>query len=404
MNSEKKYSLVSVVRCLNYEWSNVERAVGESLDYLGGIKKFVKHGDKVLLKVNLLAPTTPEEAVITHPQVVKALIYQVKDVGGIPWIGDSSGGPFSGLTSRAFEISGLKEVAQETGAILKNFDVEGVVTLNNPNGIIMKKFHVARPVVEADVCINMPKLKIHELLLLTGAVKNLVGVIPGGGKKELHQNAPKAEDLAHAILDLFEVVKPRLQFMDAVVGLEGKRGIAIEGAGFGSPRQVGLIIASADAVAMDVVAAVIMGYNPLKIESIRVANERGVGESDLQRIRICGEELDKVKIEGYEKASNSIVELIPPFWAKKLINQYITSYPAIDSDSCKKCGTCQKSCPVDAIRIDSQPRIDLDTCIRCYCCHELCTHAALELKRPLFARYLLWKKRLTTRRSYTKNP
>lgn len=391
-NIQEGRSTVSVVRCKDYEGKRVERAVEECLDHLGGMKSFVRPGDRVLLKVNLLAPTPPDEAVITHPHVVKAVIQQVKDAGGIPWVGDSSGGPFAGLTSRAFKVSGLEDVAKETGAVIKNFDVEGIVPLNNPHQRGIKTFHVARPVVEADVLINIPKLKIHELLLLTGAVKNLVGIIPGAGKKELHQGAPKAEELAHAILDLFELVNPKLHIMDAIVGLEGKQGIAIEGAGFGNPRHVGLIMASTDAVALDTVAALVMGYNPMKVETIRVAKKREVGESEIGKIRVCGEQLDRVKVQDYKKASNAVIEFLPRFMAQKAVNQYIVSYPSIDATQCKGCGMCQKSCPVDAIEVALPPRINLDVCIRCYCCHELCIHGAVQLKRPVFARYLLWKK------------
>ena len=169
---EKKSPIVSITKCDDYNIENVYIALQKALDLLGGLKTIIKPNDRVLLKINLLAPTKPEQAVTTHPVVIKSLIKLVKDHGGIPWIGDSSGGPFLGLTSRAFEISGINEIAQETGAVIKNFDTEEIVTIENPNAKQIKTFRIARSIIEADVIISVAKCKIHELLLFTGAVKN----------------------------------------------------------------------------------------------------------------------------------------------------------------------------------------------------------------------------------------
>ena len=121
MNTAKN-STVSIVRCPNYIEEEVDYAVDKLLQNIGGIENFVKPHNKVFLKVNLLAPTKPEEAVTTHPIVVKSLAKKIKAIGAEVWIGDSSGGMFSGLTSKALEITGMNKVAQETGAKIKNLD------------------------------------------------------------------------------------------------------------------------------------------------------------------------------------------------------------------------------------------------------------------------------------------
>ena len=390
----KKNSIVSIVKCCTYDQDEVDNAVRKSLDLIGGLKKFVRKGDKVLLKINLLAPTPPEEAVTTHPSIVKALVGLIEECDATAWIGDSSGGPFSGLTSKSLEICGINKIAEDTSAVIKNLDTDGVVVVDYRNGDRIREFKIAKSVIEADVIISVPKLKIHELLLLTGAVKNLVGVIPGAGKRDLHRKAVKADELSNVILDLYDLVKPKLSLMDAVVGLEGRRGNLIEGAGFGNPKQVGFVLASSDAIALDSIAALIMGYDPMKISTIKLAHRRELGMGNMQHITVLGENPDTVRVDNFARASNYILELLPSFLTKPFINQYISSKPFINPSTCKRCGLCKDSCPTKSITLEPTPTIDYDSCIRCYCCHELCTNKSVVLKRPWFARYLLKKKNM----------
>jgi len=387
----EKNSTVSIVKCSNYEQDEVDRAVRESLDLIGGLGKFVRKGDNVLLKPNLLAPLPPEEAITTHPNIVRALVKLIEESESNAWIGDSSGGLFTGLTSKSLEICGFNRIAEESSAEIKNFDTGGIVHIAHQNGDAVKEFNVAKAVVEADVIISVPKLKIHELLLLTGAVKNLVGVIPGAGKRDLHSKAVKADQLSHVLLDLYAAIKPKLSIMDAVIGLEG-RGSIIEGAGFGNPRQIGLVLTSSDAVALDTVAALIMGYDPMKIGTIKLAHSKGLGIGDIKNITILGENLNEMRIENFAKASNYIMELLPKFLTKTFIDQYISSKPSINLSNCKRCGICQDSCPTRAIDLEPIPSIDYHSCIRCYCCHEVCTNKAIVLKKTQVARYLLKQK------------
>jgi len=386
-----KHSIVSIVRCSSYDQDEVDRALKESLNLIGGIEKFVSKGKKVLVKPNLVAPLPPEEAITTHPNIVKSLVKLVEESEATAWIGDSSGGAFSGLTSKSLEICGINKIAEESAAEIKNFDTSGITVISNKNGDTFKEFNVAKAVVEADVIISVPKLKIHELLLLTGAVKNLLGVIPGAGKRELHAKTVKTDQLSRVLLDLYAAIKPKLSIMDAVIGLEG-RGKIVEGASFGNPRKIGLILASSDAVALDTVAALIMGYDPMKIGTIKLAQGKGIGVADIKHITILGEKIEKIRIDDFAKASNYILELLPQFLTKTFIDQYISSKPFINSSICNRCGLCRDSCPVKSINLEPIPTIDYHSCIRCYCCHEVCTNKSIVLKKPWFSRYILRQK------------
>ena len=133
------------------------------------------------------------------------------------WVGDSAGGAIAGLapTTEAFEVSGLMRVALEEGVEIKNFDREGVVEVLAPHTPQGKMF-LAKPMFDADVVINLPKLKTHSAGMFTGAVKNLYGCIPGLKKAEYHRHAPNPKDLGHVIVDIHRATKVTLHIMDGV--------------------------------------------------------------------------------------------------------------------------------------------------------------------------------------------
>jgi len=167
-------SLVSIVKASQYDKSTVGRALEESFKNLGGVEKFVKPGMKVALKANLLMKKSPEEAATTHPVLVGELARIIKKAGADVLIVDSPGGPYT--RSRLEDIyvaTGMKQVADEVGAQL-NFDTSEV-EVQNPHGKYIKKLKILKPLVDADLVINLPKLKTHGQMVYTGAVKNMLG-------------------------------------------------------------------------------------------------------------------------------------------------------------------------------------------------------------------------------------
>ena len=142
------------------------------------MSRFVRPGQRVLIKVNLLRASQPDQAIVTHPEVVRAVGLLARDAGGRVVIADSPSGRLStGTLRRAYRASGLQTVADETGLAL-NTDTE-VTTLSYPDGVTAKRFEVCRYLTQADVVISLPKLKTHSFARFTGAVKNLFGVVPG---------------------------------------------------------------------------------------------------------------------------------------------------------------------------------------------------------------------------------
>jgi uncharacterized protein (DUF362 family)/Pyruvate/2-oxoacid:ferredoxin oxidoreductase delta subunit len=375
------YSMVSrvaVVKCDSYDELVVESSVTEALSLIGGIKKFVKPKDKVLLKVNLLMGSSPDKSVTTHPSVVKAMVLQVQSAGGTAIIGDSPGGPFNRKSLEgAYEKSGYIKVAQETGAIL-NYNT-CAKQVSYPKGRLLKKLDIIDLVGEVDVVITMPKMKTHMLTKFTGATKILFGVVPGLTKPAYHLKFSDIDLFCDMLLDILGYVKPAFSLMDGVIGIEG------DGPGAsGTPKKAGLILASEDSVALDVTATNIIGMEPNAVPILRRAIHHGLTSGKLCYIEVAGEKIDDVKITFKQPSGGTGIfeKIVTSKLLRKLFLSIAVPYP-VANKNCVRCGVCKQSCPAGAITITDRAHMDLKKCLRCYCCHELCQYKAVALKSRL---------------------
>lgn len=336
---------VSIVKCEDY--SKVKNAVKYSLDLIGGLGRIIKPDDRVLLKVNLLMAKKPEYAVTTHPSVVKAVIQLVKEKRGIVFVGDSAGG--TGLTDKALIVSGIKNVAEQENVELLNFEKTETYRI--------KGLNIAKPLLDSDVVISLPKLKTHTFTFFTGAVKNLFGGIPGKQKSELHSKHKKLEDFSNMLLNIYSAVKPKLGIMDGVLGMEG------DGPNNGEVIRSNVILSSFDCVSLDYVSSALIGYNPMGIATTRLASERKLGETE--NIGIVGEKIENVKIDFRKPVSEDAKEKV---------------VPVVDKNKCSQCLTCVNICPVNAINaVNNNITFNRMKCIKCYCCSELCPNRAIGL-------------------------
>jgi uncharacterized protein (DUF362 family)/Pyruvate/2-oxoacid:ferredoxin oxidoreductase delta subunit len=367
-------STVSLNRCAEYDPGLLRHVISEALGPFGGMKAFVSPGDKVLLKPNLLSAKDPSRAVTTHPLVVEAAADLVRQAGGIPSVGDSPGGAVRGI-ERVWDNTRMREMAQSSEIDLINFEASSSVEIDAGD----YKLFVARPVLEADVIINLPKLKTHSLTLLTGAVKNMFGVVPGFRKAEMHKIFPGPAAFASMLVELYSRVKPALNIMDAVVAMEGN------GPSSGSPRRAGLIAVSDDAVALDAVIGRTIGFEPEKIDTTRIASQRGLGSASSETIDITGDASD-VEFDDFDLPSNLGLRLIPAPVAR-LVAPLVWLKLVIDEGKCTGCEMCYTSCPVKTIVPSNDKfRVVHDGCVQCMCCHELCPEGAVEIKMSWLAR------------------
>jgi uncharacterized protein (DUF362 family)/ferredoxin-like protein FixX len=380
---------ISIAKCDEYDAFKVKKSVKEAIEHLGGISVFVKPGDKVLLKVNLLIRKKPEKAATTHPSVVQAIGELVLEAGGIPIIGDSPGGYHfykKEVLKAVYDTCGMTEAAEKSGAQL-NFNTE-VVDVPYPDGKIIKNIKTIAPLLEVDKVINIPKIKTHMMTVYSGAVKNMFGIIPGSYKAEYHLRFENTRDFANLLIDLCLFSKPTLTIMDAVIGMEGY------GPTNGKPKKVGLIIAGVNPFELDVIAAGIIGLKPNQVPTIKASAERNLCSDDLNTIKVLGEVFSEVIINNFKKPTTqfsfNFYNLLLPKFIVKRINIFIKPKPKFNFSICKGCEMCAKSCPPKAIAmVNGRPHIDYNSCIRCFCCHELCNYNAVVIKRPWFLKLLL---------------
>ncbi len=216
-------SKVIIKECESYDLKTMLQKIDDGIGKMGGWGKYVKPKDKVLLKVNLIGPKTSATAAITHCDFVRAMTILLREHGCTVWIGDSSGGAIAGIapTARSMKVAGYAKVARDEGAIIKNFDREGVVGTTRESKP-EQSMYLAKPIFDADVVINLPKLKTHTAGIFTGAVKNVFGCIPGLRKAEYHRMAPDPENFGEIIADIHQAGRFHLHIMDGITAMQGE--------------------------------------------------------------------------------------------------------------------------------------------------------------------------------------
>jgi uncharacterized Fe-S center protein len=236
----------------------------------------------------------------------------------------------------------------------------------------MSTVSISRAVLEADIIISLPKFKTHGLTVITGAIKNSYGFLPGAQKARLHRAAASPERFHEMMVDVFRLRVPDLFLVDAVVGMEGNGPVSPD------LRDIGLILASDNGVALDAVIAAMMGCEPGRLRFLQKANEVGLGDYDLSTIEVIGElkplpDFKLPPLSGERDFHNKNIQ--------EALRSRAILRPQADSKLCTGCGTCVEQCPVSALSMSDQlPQVDAKRCITCFCCQEICPEKAMTLK------------------------
>jgi uncharacterized protein (DUF362 family)/Pyruvate/2-oxoacid:ferredoxin oxidoreductase delta subunit len=373
-------SEVAVLRCSDYYYEKVRETVYSVINMIGGAKGLhISGGDKVLLKVNLLGARKPEDAVTTHPTVAKALTEYFQDAGGEVVLGDSSAaGPIE--TRRALKVGGMVQVAKETGAKALNFEAEGF-TKASPlkDSLQLDEVYVAKPVLEAQIVVTVPKLKNHNMTRFTGALKNLFGTVPSATRMNLHALG-KTRLFSQGIADIYSAIKPHLAVMDGVVGMDGN------GPSYGTINRTGIIAASRDSVALDAVCSSLVGYKENEILTTVEAANRGLGNGRLRDIQLKGVNTKDLHLS-WNKVKTMPLDVVPSPLFRTMIRLFYTK-PGLIKANCTRCATCAAHCPAHAISLNPYPVLDYKRCLRCYTCNEICPNGAYEIRKSFLARVL----------------
>ena len=240
----------------------------------------------------------------------------------------------------------------------------------NPD--FMATVSLSQIVLDADIIISVPKFKTHGLTIITGAIKNSYGFLPGAQKARLHRAATSPQRFHELLVDIFRLRVPDLFLVDAVVGMEGNGPVSND------LRNIGLILASDNGVALDAVIAKMMGCEPGRLRFLQRAKEVGLGDYDLNKIEVIGElkPLPNFKLPPLSGERDFHDKNIQEVLRSRSILR-----PQADSKLCTGCGTCMEQCPVSALSMNHQlPQVDANLCITCFCCQEICPEKAMTLK------------------------
>ncbi len=306
---------VAIVRCPDYE--QIDEAIDRLLELMGGLGSVIQPGQRVLIKPNLLKADPVESAVITHPAVIRAVTARVKAFGALPFIGDS---PAFGTVPKVAKATGIAEIAEELD--VPTVDLNRPVSVPTPDARSLPRFKVSRWALEADAIINLPKLKVHQQMQMSGAIKNLFGCVAGKRKAWFHlSHGQDRTRFATMILEYVQLIQPALTITDAVVAMErlGPRN--------GDPYPLGLLTGGVDVVALDTVHWAILGQSPETLDFLKVARELNMGETRLEHIPTVGLPLEEAIVHDF-KMSRQVPVTFSPFriarstlkhlWAKRV--------------------------------------------------------------------------------------
>lgn len=391
-----KKSTVVLRRCETYEKADVGAAVSDCIDALGGADAlFPDKGARILIKPNLLTRAAPEKAVTTHPSVFGAVCRYLREAGCTELsYGDSPGTHFAGVKNTA-EACGIAAEAEQCGVSLGDF--EGGEETPFPDGITAKSFVITHAALSCDRIVNVCKLKTHMLERMTGAQKNLFGIVYGFNKGATHVKYPNSVEFARALADLNRFRPPVLHIMDAVVAMEGN------GPSGGVPRDMGWILASTDPVALDTVACTLISLDPALVPTNEIGAEYGVGHTASEKIEVLlldGAHRETLTLaEVAERYSVSDFDVYRGSQDKGEIKQlkpfrrFLDKRPVINAEKCVGCGVCVESCPQKPKAVafpkgKKVPRYNYRLCIKCFCCQEMCPRHAISAQTPRLARLI----------------
>lgn len=378
-------SKVVVIPCDKYDEEKVYTCLKAGIKELGGMESFVKPDENILVKPNFLSPADPDKALVTHPTVTRAVLRLLSEMGCTHVkYGDSPG---SG-TSKAAAARVNLTPENTFGAELAEMSEEELTEFKD--GLTCKEFYFAKEVTQADAIINVCKMKTHALERITGAVKNVYGLICGLRKAAGHVSYPNATIFARMLCDIHRCVKPRLHIMDGIVAMEGN------GPAAGTSVNMNVLLASTDPVALDTVFCYMVDLNPDLVPTCSQGTNIGIGtdrEEDIEIVLVEGSNCESLtKSQLFYRFGNPSFDVAREKPRGSMLGRFSTVMtkfarrPYIDKEKCVKCGICVEHCPVvdKAVNFrngkDNPPEYDYSKCIRCYCCQEMCPQHAIKVK------------------------
>ena len=377
--------------CTDYDVSLIRKHI-TALFHTLKLERDTFFNKVILLKPNLVMAKKPELAATTHPVVLQALAEVLATFSPQKIIiADSAGGPYNPAALQIlYRTCGLLPLAK-LPLVELNTDC-GFADVEMENGQRLRHCHMINPALEADVCINVCKLKTHGLTGLSCATKNLFGLIPGIEKFEMHATFPQIEDFSEMLVDITEYMRTHTEYIalcDGILGMEG------DGPTHGTPVSSGLLLASRSPYALDVIAEHIIGCENAALYLDAAAN-RGLTVRSWQDIPLLyADAVDTLPSYPFRKpasTSGKFLKNLSGIMGGRFAEAF-AARPVIQNSACVGCGVCVQSCPVHTISLIEKKKkkiasIEPEKCIRCYCCQELCPKGAVVLQKNPLIRWI----------------
>jgi uncharacterized protein (DUF362 family)/NAD-dependent dihydropyrimidine dehydrogenase PreA subunit len=366
-------STVAVQRCFEYNPEEIAKHIAWLYAESDGPDPA---GKKILLKPNILSDDDPVKATTTHPVVVEAVIKYLQSRGATVFVGDS---PTFDTRKFTGEKCGIRQVVNKCGATWVRFNEAAII-----RKVGTTEIKITALITNVDLIISLSKLKNHELMIFSGAMKNIFGFVPAFNKAKQHVKYPDRYKFGKFFVDLEEVIKPHFHIMDGIIALEGP------GPGNGYPKKVNVLLASVNPLALDIIASRIVGYNPLEIPTNKIALERGLLLKNMGDIIIKGTDPETIVVRDFKRIhKGGEAGIIFKYFKKKIpFLRRFSERPVFSSKLCSGCSKCIDICPVKILRFDNKKKnkilVNEAKCIHCYCCHEVCRERAIEIRRKVF--------------------
>lgn len=381
---------VFAMECKNYEFDEVYLRMKQLL-FQNHLLDFVKEGMTIAIKANLVSASKPDHAVVTHPIVVASLCKILLEMNVKVVVGDSPGGLFNdAVLNNIYHKTNMDMVCQYGAQLNHNYKQE-IIDVDHLK--IVKHLDCSAWLLEADAIINFAKMKTHGMMSLSGSVKNMFGSVPGTIKLEYHYRYPSHQDFANMLIDIQEFYKCKLHLMDAIDAMEGN------GPTMGTPKNVGLLLASKNPYNLDVVCCKLMNLDILQVPTIQEAILRNLSVSSFEEIQL-NLDIQPYIVETYKNIEhNDTIQFYNgnssffKRWLGKLAKAIMLTRPQVKKKQCIGCQKCANICPANAITmVKNKPQINKKVCIRCFCCQEFCPVGAMKTHRTRISKLLTHKK------------
>lgn len=353
---------VVFVKCPDYG-PGLSEAFQRALSIAQILKPEEVRGKRILVKPNMLTDRPPEQAVTTHPTLVQQVVRHLKSAGAEVVVGDSPAG--AAKLKQVWERTGIGEVCAREGVPLISLEQAGATQFN----IDEFSFTIANPVLQADYIINLCKVKSHSLTMLTAAVKNMYGAIPGYAKTVLHRVYPQPDIFGQLVRKLWRVFPPSVSIADGVIGMEG------QGPSNGTPLELGFLAAAQNPFALDRALCGVLHIKESRVPYLRCAPEEAAAEMPV----VKG---DAIKVTSFAVPAGGYLLNLLPSWVARLSSELVWVRPRFSAENCTHCGMCVKACPVKALQLPTNaptPLLKHELCISCSCCHEVCPSNAIRM-------------------------